>query len=64
MNFNLLIRKGVFPYSYIDNLEKSEENQLPPKEAFFCKLNNSSIFNEDCQHARRVWENFQLENCR
>ena len=59
MNFHLLITKGVFPYSYIDdNLEKLEENQLPPKEAFFCKLNNSSIFNEDYQHARRVWENF------
>ena len=39
MNFHLLITKGVFPYSYIDdNLEKLEENQLPPKEAFFCKI--------------------------
>ena len=48
----------MFPYSYIDNLEKLEENELPPKEAFFCRLNNSSIFNADYQHARRVWENF------
>ena len=45
--FNLLTRKGVFPYGYIDNWGKLEENQLPPKEAFFCKLNNSSISNED-----------------
>ena len=58
MNFNLLIRKGVFPYSYIDNLEKLEENQLPPKEEFFCKVNISSIFNEDYQHACRVWKKF------
>ena len=53
--FNLLIRKGVFPYTYIDNLGKlEEENQFPLKEALFCKLNTSSICNEDFQHACRV----------
>ena len=59
--FNLLTRKGEFLYSYIGNWEKLEENQLPPKEAFFCKLNNTSISNEDYQHARRVWETFILK---
>ena len=59
--FNLLTRKGVFPYSYIDNWQKLEKNQLPPTEAFFCKLNNSSISNEDHQHARRVSETFNLK---
>ena len=28
--FNLLTRKGAFSYSYIDNWEKLEENQLSP----------------------------------
>ena len=31
----LLRKKGVYPYEYIDNLSRLQETQLPPKEAFF-----------------------------
>ena len=37
--FNFLKRKGVFPYDYISSWEKLEEESLPPKEAFYSKLN-------------------------
>ena len=33
--FNLLARKGVYPYEYMDSLEKLKETALPPKEAFY-----------------------------
>ena len=33
--FNLLARKGVYPYEYMDSLEKLKETKLPPKEAFY-----------------------------
>ena len=59
--FNLLTRKSVFPYSFINNWEKLEQNKFPLKESFFCKLNNSSISNKDYLHARRVWETFNLK---
>ena len=36
-------RKGVFPYDYIDSIEKLNETELPPKEAFFDKLNNNTF---------------------
>lgn len=32
---HLLERKGVFCYDYVDSMEKLEDTQLPPKEAFF-----------------------------
>ena len=35
---NLLARKGVYPYEYMDSLEKLKETKLPPKEAFFRDL--------------------------
>ena len=34
--FNLITRKGVFPYEYMDSFERFEETQLPPKEKFYC----------------------------
>ena len=32
--FVLLLRKSVYPYEYMDSLEKFDETTLPPKEAF------------------------------
>ena len=29
--FNLVKRKGVYPYEYMDSLERFKENKLPPK---------------------------------
>ena len=31
---SLLTRKGVYPYEYMDSLERLKETKLPPKEAF------------------------------
>ena len=31
----LLTRKGVLPYEYLDSRERLEETQLPPKEKFY-----------------------------
>ncbi|KYM99643.1 hypothetical protein ALC62_09611 [Cyphomyrmex costatus] len=37
-NFNLLTRKGVFPYEYIDCSEKLNESCLSPRESFYSSL--------------------------
>ena len=50
--FNLLARKGVYPYEYMDSLEKLEETTLPPKEAFYSRLNDGGISDEDYTHAQ------------
>ncbi|KAF7988912.1 hypothetical protein HCN44_007222, partial [Aphidius gifuensis] len=58
--FDLLCRKGVFPYEYIDSWEKLTETTLPPKKEFFSKLNNSDISDADYEHAKNIWEKFQI----
>ena len=58
----LLTRKGVYPYEYMDTLEKLKETQLPPKEAFYSKLNGVAIGDEDYAHAQKVWETFEMKN--
>ncbi|XP_034936405.1 uncharacterized protein [Chelonus insularis] len=68
--FKLVVRKGVFPYEYIDDWDKLNETQLPAQSAFYSKLNNANISDEDCQHALTtdvllladIFENFR-ENC-
>ena len=39
--FRLLLRKGVYPYEYVDDCKKFKENHLPPVEVFYSKLNLS-----------------------
>ena len=43
------------------SLEKLDETQLPPKEAFYSKLNNSSITDDDFEHAQKVWDTFKIK---
>ena len=59
--FNLLARKGVYPYEYMDSLEKLEETALPPKEAFYSRLNDGGISDEDYTHAQNVWKTFKMK---
>ena len=59
--FNLLARKGVYPYEYIDSLEKLKETALPPKEAFYSRLNDGGISDEDYAHAQNVWKTFKMK---
>ena len=41
--FILLLRKGVYPYEYIDSWERFDETSLPDKEAFYSSLNMEDI---------------------
>ena len=59
---DLLTKKGIYPYDYMDTLEKLKETELPTKEAFYSKLNDEGISDEDYSHARKVWETFDLKN--
>ena len=57
-----LLRKGVYPYEYIDSWEKLDETTLPPKEAFYSNSNLKDISDEDCAHAQKVWVVFEIKN--
>ncbi|XP_018365191.1 PREDICTED: uncharacterized protein LOC108762616 [Trachymyrmex cornetzi] len=60
-DFDLLTRKGVFPYEYIDNVDKLNETSLPPREAFYSSLTGESISDDDFQHATNVWQRFCID---
>ena len=52
------MRKGV----YVDSMRKLDETSLPPKEAFYSKLTDESITDEDYQHAQTIWKEFNIES--
>ena len=58
---DLVKRKGVYPYEYMDTEDKLEKTKLPPKEAFNSKLSGNSITNEDYNHALNVWNQFNMK---
>jgi hypothetical protein len=62
--FELLRRKGVYPYDYMDSVARFKETSLPPKEAFYSKLNDSGISDEDYEHAQAVWKAFGCKTLR
>ena len=57
-----MLRKGVYPYEYVDNWEKFDETSLPNKEDFYSNLNMELINDIDYRHASNVFKRFELEN--
>ena len=60
--FILLLRKGVYPYEYVDSWERFNETSLPDKEAFYSNLNMEDITEVDHRHAKRVFKNLSNKN--
>ena len=48
----------------MDDWNRFKETALPPKEAFYRKLNMSGVNEEDYEHAHRVWAEFGINNLR
>ena len=52
--FFLLLRKGIYPYEFIDSRKKFNENTIPPKEAFYSELNLEGISDADYEHVKKA----------
>ena len=62
--FILLLRKGVYPYEYMDESEKFNETTVPEKEEFRSNLNIEDITDADYMHAKTVRKDFEIKNLR
>ena len=57
-----MLRKGVYPYEYMDSWKKFNETPLPIKEDFYSNLNMENIDDIDYRHGNNVFKRFELEN--
>ena len=60
--FKILTRKGVYPYSYMNDFKKFEEITLPPREKFYNELSKKHISDEDYAFIHELWNTYQLKN--
>ena len=58
----LLLRKGVYPYEYIDDFDRFNEEKLPDKSAFYSSFNMEDISDIDYRHTERVFNKFNIKN--
>ena len=58
----LLLRKGVYPYKYMDSWEIFNETSLLDKEAFNSKFNLEDCTDEDYTHYQEVFKELELKN--
>ena len=58
----LLLKKGIYPYEYMDWFERFGETKLPEKEKFYSSLSGKGITDEEYAHAKQVWETFGCRN--
>ena len=56
------MRKGVYPYQYMDDWEKLNKTSLPEKEDFYTHLNMERITDADYAHAKTICEDFEINH--
>ncbi|KAE9522284.1 hypothetical protein AGLY_017327 [Aphis glycines] len=58
---DLVTRKGVFPYEYVDSWSKLNDSFLPSKLKFYNTLTDENITDDDYIHAKNVWNMFNIK---
>ena len=62
VQFNLMKRKGVYPYDYMDSFSKFNDRELPQREDFYSLLADKNISDDDYSQAQNIWNTFNLQN--
>lgn len=61
-SFDLVRKKGIYCYDYIDSWKRYDETRLPEPSFFYNKLTSESISDKDYKHALTVWDYFNIKN--
>ena len=62
LKFVMLLRKGVYPYEYMDGWDKFSETLIHSKESFYSNLTMENISETDYRRPNNVFKTFKLNN--
>ena len=62
--FELVNKKGSFPYDWFNNLKKLDRKSLPPYEKWYSKLYDKNITKDEYKHAQKIWDTFNMKTFR
>jgi hypothetical protein len=57
----LLVQKGVFPYSYLDSFDKLEFTEYPNYESFYDNLKDRNIELKEYERGKKLWDHFKCK---
>ena len=57
----MLLKKGIYLYQFMDNLENFDENTLQEKEEIFTNLNMEHITKPDYYHIKQICKDFEIK---
>ena len=58
----ILLRKGVYPYDYVETPINFQDRSLPPPTGFYNSLTEQHISHEDYDHACQVWDTLGIQS--
>ena len=61
---DVMLQKGMYPYEYMTDVSKFYETDLPPKSAFYSKLSESDITDEEFEFAQKIFKLFECKTLR
>ena len=58
----LLLTKQIYPYEFIDSVDRFSDRELPDIDKFHNTLTDEPLPRADYEHAQRVWREFNIRN--
>ena len=57
-----MLQEGVYPYEYMDDVEKNSETSLPEEEDFYSHLNMEEKTDAGYVHAKEFFKDFEIRS--
>ena len=61
-NLELVKKKEIYPYEYLNSFKKFKETNLSDIDKFFSSLKDCGVSEKEYQRARDVWKVFEIKN--
>jgi len=60
----MFYQKGSYPYDYVSDESKFNDTTLPPKSAFYNRLTDEDISDDEYERAQKIWSHFSMTSLR